>query len=134
MEDIKIKLSILWIARMLTGLQGDVIRYMEPGMLEDIIAGNTLVAMTEEMLAVMAIMMMIPIAMVFLSVELKYKANRWLNIIVALFFIVLDATGFIVPRAAFENILAIGYVVFCALIVWYAYKWPRPSAESQTTQ
>ena len=119
---------------MLTGLQGDVIRYMEPGMLEDIIAGNTLVAMTEEMLAVMAIMMMIPIAMVFLSVELKYKANRWLNIIVALFFIVLDATGFIVPRAAFENILAIGYVVFCALIVWYAYKWPRPSAESQTTQ
>lgn len=134
MEDIKIKLSILWIARMLTGLQGDVIRYMEPGMLEDIIAGNTLVAMTEEMLAVMAIMMMIPIAMVFLSVELKYKANRWLNIIVALFFIVLDATGFIVPRAAFENILAIGYVVFCALIVWYAYKWPTPSDESKITQ
>ncbi len=134
MEDIKIKLSILWIARMLTGLQGDVIRYMEPGMLEDIIAGNTLVAMTEEMLAVMAIMMMIPIAMVFLSLELKYKANRWLNIVVALFFIVLDATGFIVPRAAYENILAIGYVVFCALIVWYAYKWPRPSAESKITQ
>jgi hypothetical protein len=125
MEDVKIKLSVLWVARMLTGLQGDVIRYMEPGMLEDIINGTLIVPMTNEVLAAMAAMMMLPIAMVFLSIELKYKPNRWLNIIVAIFFIVLDGMGFIIARPLYENILGIGYVLFCALIVWFAWKWPK---------
>ncbi|MFX1484061.1 MAG: DUF6326 family protein [Promethearchaeota archaeon] len=123
MEDIKNKLSILWIARMLTSLQGDVIRFLEPGMLEDIIAGTAAVPLTEEMLAVVAIMMLIPIFMVFLSLELPYKVNRWANIIVAAFFIAIDGMGFIIPRPLYENIMGIGYVVFCALIVWYAWKW-----------
>lgn len=125
MENVKLKLSILWIARMLTGLQGDVIRYMEPGMLESIIDGSLDIPLTEEMLALMAIMMMIPIFMVFLSVELPYKSNRWTNIIVAIFFIVLDGIGFTILRPAYENILGVGYIVFCALIVWYAWKWPK---------
>jgi hypothetical protein len=73
----------------------------------------------------MAAMMMLPIAMVFLSIELKYKPNRWLNIIVAIFFIVLDGMGFIIARPLYENILGIGYVLFCALIVWFAWKWPK---------
>jgi len=94
-------------------------------MLEDIIAGTLVVPMTNEMLAVMAIMMMIPIFMVFLSIELKFKLNRWANIIVALFFIIIDGTGFIVARPIYENIFGIGYVLFCALIVWYAWKWPK---------
>ncbi|MGD9397690.1 MAG: DUF6326 family protein [Candidatus Thorarchaeota archaeon] len=126
MEDVKLKLSILWVARMLTGLQGDVIRYLEPGMLESIIDGTLDIPLTEEMLALMAVMMMIPIFMVFLSVELPYKPNRWANIIVAIFFIVLDGIGFIILRPAYENILGIGYIVFCVLIIWYAWKWPKP--------
>ncbi|MHA2046682.1 MAG: DUF6326 family protein, partial [Candidatus Thorarchaeota archaeon] len=114
MDDIKKKLSILWIARMLTSIQGDVIRFLEPGMLEDIIAGTLDVPLTEEVLAVMAIMMLVPIFMVFLSLELPYKANRWANIIIAIFFIVIDGIGFIIPRPLYENIMGIGYVVFCA--------------------
>ena len=123
MEDVKLKLSILWVARMLLGIQGDVIRYMEPGMLEDIIGGTLDIPLTNETLALMTIMLMIPIFMVFLSLELPLKTNRWANIIVAIFFIVLDGMGFIILRPAYENILGIGYVVFCALIVWYAWKW-----------
>ena len=109
MENVKLKLSVLWVARMLVGLQGDVIRYMEPGMIQDIIDGNLAVPMTNEMLAVMAAMMMVPIFMVFLSVELEYKWNRYANIIVAIFFILLDATGFIITRPLYENILGIAY-------------------------
>jgi hypothetical protein len=96
---------------------------MEPGVLEDIIDGTLAIPLTNETLALMAIMMMIPIFIVFLSLELPYKTNRWANIIVAIFFIVLDGMGFIILRPAYENILGIGYVVFCALIVWYAWKW-----------
>jgi hypothetical protein len=97
---------------MLTSIQGDVIRFLEPGMLEDIIAGTLDVPLTEEVLAVMAIMML--------------KANRWANIIIAIFFIVIDGIGFIIPRPLYENIMGIGYVVFCALIVWFAWKWTKP--------
>ncbi|MFW9871402.1 MAG: DUF6326 family protein [Candidatus Thorarchaeota archaeon] len=119
----KLKLSLLWVARMLVSIQGDVIRYLEPGMLEDIINETLDIPMTEETLAMLAVMMMIPIFMVFLSLELPYKANRWANIIIAIFFIVIDGIGFIIARPLYENILGIGYVVFCALIVWYAWKW-----------
>ncbi|MFW9926292.1 MAG: DUF6326 family protein [Candidatus Thorarchaeota archaeon] len=121
----KLKLSLLWVARMLVSIQGDVIRYLEPGMLEDIINGTLDIPMTEEMLAMLAVMMMIPIFMVFLSLELPFKINRWANICVAIFFIVIDGIGFIIARPLYENILGIGYVVFCVLIVWYAWKWPK---------
>lgn len=125
MEDVKIKISVLWVARMLTGIQGDVLRFYEAGMLENIINGTTVIPMTNELLAAMGAMMMLPILMVFLSVQLDYKLNRWLNIIVALFFIVFDGMGFIVPRPLYENVFGIGYVLFCALIVWFAWKWPK---------
>lgn len=125
MNDIKKTLAFLWVARMLAGLQGDVLRYMEPGILEDIIEDNLVIPMTNEMLAIMAIMMLIPIFMVFLALELPYKINRPLNIIIAIFFIILDGTGFIIARPLYENILGIAYVIFCVLIVWYAWKWPK---------
>lgn len=108
---------------MLTGLQGDVIRIMDPETLENIIAGTTAVPMTQEILAAMGAMMLIPIFMVFLSLELPYKTNRWANIIVAVVFIMIDGIGFVIPRPAYENIMGIGYVVFCVLIVFYAWKW-----------
>ncbi len=123
MEDVKIKLSALWVARMLTGIQGDVIRLMDPAMLEDIINGTAAVPLTNELLAAMGALMLLPIVMVFLSLELKYKANRWLNIIIAISFIVIDGIGFIVPRPLYENVMGVGYVLFCALIVWFAWKW-----------
>jgi len=125
LENIKLKLSLLWVARVLLGIQGDVIRYLEPGMLQDIIDGTIDIPLTNETLAIMTVMMMVPIFMVFFSLELKYKLNRYTNIIVAIFFIILDGTGFIIARPLYENILGIGYVVFCALIVWYAWKWSK---------
>ncbi|MHA2191543.1 MAG: DUF6326 family protein [Candidatus Kariarchaeaceae archaeon] len=76
MEDVKKKLSVLWVARMLTGIQGDVMRFMEPGMLQDFIDGTTAMPITEEMLAGMAVLTMLPIFMVYLSLELPYKTNR----------------------------------------------------------
>lgn len=94
-------------------------------MLEDIINGTLDIPMTEDMLALMAIMMLIPIFMVFLSVELPYNYNRWLNIIVAVVFIVIDGIGFILPRPLYENIMGFGYVFFCALIVWFAWQWKK---------
>jgi len=79
MEDVKIKLSALWAARMLSGLQGDSTRFHDPVALKELVAGTSAVPVTNELLLVMAIIFAIPIFMSFLSLTLKDKANRWAN-------------------------------------------------------
>ncbi len=133
MKDVQIKLSALWVARMLTGLQGDVLRFLEPGMLEDLIAGETEgLQITHELLLVSAIVMLIPIFMVFLSVTLQYKANRWANIIFGLFFIAFDLVGLPTYTSAYAVILIVVGLLFNALTVWYAWKWREVGAESRS--
>jgi len=110
MEDVKInvklKLSVLWIAAMFSWVYGDL-----------------LVLLTQEMWLVAAITMMIPVAMVFLSLELKYKANRRANIIVGIFYTGYNLIGLPTYPSAYDQFLIIVGLVFTALIVWYAYKW-----------
>ena len=85
MEDVKIILSTLWVTTMLTYFLGDVLRIFAG----DFTAGAIeSVQMTQGMLLGIAIIMVIPVVMVFLSLALKYKANRRANIIVAIFFLI----------------------------------------------
>ena len=62
LEDVKIKLSALWVALMLSTFLGDVLRFNDPG----IIAGESMVPLTHEMFLLFAVMYAIPIFMVFL--------------------------------------------------------------------
>jgi len=80
----------------------------------------------EEILATAITLLIIPI-MSFLSLTLKDKANRWLNIIVSIVFIVLmlPFSGFeLIPNAYLPSIIVITIVevVVLVLIVWYAWK------------
>jgi len=134
MEDVKInvkiKLSALWAARMLSALQMDVITFMKPGTLEEIIAGTTDPPITNELLLVMSIIFVVPIFMSFLSLTLKDKVNRWANRIIGIFFVGFDLIFLIMllflwQGVAYEIIYYIVYLVFTSLIVWYAWKWPK---------
>ena len=130
MVDVKIVLSALWAARMLSGLQGDVVRFMAPGMLEEMISGVTDVPVTNELILVMSIIFMVPIFMSFLSLTLKDKANRWANRSIGIFFaafdlIFLSLALFLWHSPSYEIFWSIVYLVFTALVVWYAWKWPN---------
>jgi hypothetical protein len=130
MVDVKIILSALWAARMLSGLQGDVVRFMAPGMLEEMIAGTTPVPVTNDLILVMSIIFMVPIFMSVLSLTLKDKANRWANRSIGIFFaafdlIFLSMAIFIWQSPAYEMFWSIVYLVFTTLVVWYAWKWPK---------
>jgi hypothetical protein len=94
MIDVRIILSALWAARMLSGLQGDVVRFMAPGMLEEFIVGATPVPVTNELLLVMSIIFVVPIFMSFLTLTLKYPANRRTNLTLNIFFVAFDLTFF----------------------------------------
>jgi len=69
--------------------------------------------------------MTIPSLMVFLSLILKAKANRWTNIIVGIFEIVFVLGNLIGESWAYYIFGSIVEVVLLLLIVWYAWKWPK---------
>jgi len=121
LEDVQIKLSGLWVAAMFSWVYGDLLRIYSG----DFIAGEFIegVQMTQELWVVAAITMMIPVAMVFLSLTLKDKANRWANIIIGIFFTGYGLIGLPAYTSAYDQFLIIVGLVFTALIVWYAYKW-----------
>jgi hypothetical protein len=131
--DVRIILSALWAARMLSGLQGDVVRFMQPGMLEEMIAGTTAVTVTNELILVMSMIMSVPIFMSVLSLTLKEKANRLTNLSVGIFFVAFDfvflcLTIFVWSFSATETFWAITYLVLTSLVVWFAWRLPKKDA------
>jgi len=130
MEPVRIKLSALWTARMLTGFLGDVLRFLEPGMMGKIGAGEVGgMRMSQGMLLVSAGIMVLPIAMVFLSLTLRGGVNRWANIILALFFIAFDSIGLPSYEYAYSMVLIVVGILFNALTIWYAWKWRAEEAQ-----
>ena len=82
MLDVRIILSALWAARMLSGLQGDTTRLHDPVALQSNIAGTGAVLVTNELLLVMSVIFTVPILMSFLTLTLKYPVVRWANLII----------------------------------------------------
>ena len=130
MKDRKVILSTLWIFAVLNYLYADVIGGKDPVALKQLITGSVgSLQMNEGFLLGAAILMETSIAMVLLSRVMKYKANRWANIIVAIIntatvSLSLFATG-IAPTLYYMFFAAIE--IPCTLfIVWYAWKWPNP--------
>ena len=120
MEDIKIILSTLWIATMLTYLLGDVMRIFAGDFTAGEIEG---VQASQTMWLVAASIMLIPIVMVFLSITLQYPLNRWVNIIAAICLFGFNLFGLPTYPGAYDRFLIIVGLGFNVLTVWYAWKW-----------
>jgi hypothetical protein len=129
--DVRIILSALWGARMFSGLQGDSTRLHDPVALNELVAGTSEIPVTNAMLLVLSIILAIPIVMSFLSLILKDKANRWANISTGIFFVVWELVFliFVYSQApSYEVFWGFAYLLFAALVVWYAWKWPKQEA------
>ncbi|MCJ7659604.1 MAG: DUF6326 family protein, partial [Anaerolineales bacterium] len=103
----------------------DVLRFYEPGIIKQIIAGEVEgMHQTHRGLLVSATFMAIPIVMVVLSMTLNYNANRWANIIFSIFFFGFTLIWLLVkPPPVYKILLGSVGLVCNALIVWYAYMW-----------
>ena len=121
----KTKLSTLWIVVMINMLKADILSLYIPGALDEMaeFAGSTPIS---QLMLGGAIMMEISIVMIILSRVLKYKANRWANIIAAVITIVfVIGGGSTTPHYIF---IAAVEVVCMLLIIWFAWKWTNPEA------
>lgn len=122
MADVRIKLSALWVALMLTYLLGDVLRIFSG----DFVAGEVGGMQVGQGLYLgLAALMVIPIFMVFLSLTLKDAVNRWANIACSIFFFGFNLIGLPTYPSAYDRFLIIVGLVFNALTVWHAWKWHK---------
>jgi hypothetical protein len=130
-EDMKSRLSALWVFVMFNMLYADILSFMYPGFMRQIVSGGPVdgTAITPLFLLVAAALTEISIAMVCLSRLLSYRANRWANILGGLFTIVyVIGLGSATPHYLF--IAAIE--VFCSgLIVWLAWRWREPEGQDR---
>ena len=119
-QDMKTRLSALWLFAMLTYTYGDVVTLMDP-------VKHGTIQLTEGFLLVGSIFMMIPITMVLLSRILKYRSSRLASIIAgSIMTAALTLTLFVaVPTMYYVFFTAIE-IVCTALIVWFAWKWRNP--------
>jgi hypothetical protein len=119
MLDTRIILSGIWITVMLIYLLGDVLR---------IYSGDyARMAEKQQSTRVMwlgaAILMLIPILMVFLTLVLPQPINRWANLIVAVgffLFVLVDLRSY---PSAYDKFLLIVSLVFNGVTVLSAWNW-----------
>lgn len=122
MEEVRIKLSGIWISLMLTYLLGDVLRIFSGDFEAGLMDG---MQVTELMYLGLAILLVIPIVMVYLTLVLTYRVNRWTNIILAIFFFVFNLIGLPGYPSTYDQFLIIVGLAFNVLTVWYAWRWIR---------
>jgi hypothetical protein len=124
--NVKLNLAALWASFMFLYIYVDYFSLYMPGSLEDILVGKVFVfEITQVFLLVVLATVTIPALMIFLSVALPAKMNRWANIIVATVYI--PYTLFNLVGEAWMHMVfgAIVEVALLSLVIWYAWKWPK---------
>ena len=109
-------ISTLWIVVMFTMIFADILSFMTPGMLKDVIEGSTEIKITQPLLLIFAVLLQIPIVMIFLSRVLKHKINRILNVvasIITILFVIGGGSSFLhyFFFASVEVICMIGIII-----------------------
>jgi hypothetical protein len=130
--NVKAKLALLWVALMFFYIYNDVFSLMQPGHVAQLVEGQLEgVQFTQTILFGAAVLMALPSLMVLLSLTLKARANRWVNIIVGVFHIlVLAGTQLVGESAAwfYWRLYEVLEALFLVLIIWTAWKWPKSAA------
>ncbi|MFN3300203.1 MAG: DUF6326 family protein [Sediminibacterium sp.] len=124
--NLKLKLAILWTSLMFLILYLDYFHLYMPSKMLEIQTGRVFkFDITPGFLMAAMISVSIPALMIFLSVALPAKINKWVNIIIAAVyipFILFNLAGEVWAHMVFGAAVE---VVLLSLIIFYSLKWPR---------
>jgi ABC-type multidrug transport system permease subunit len=120
--DVRIILAVLWVAGMLSSLNGDTYRLS---------ASTGPMGVTPELLLVMSTIFVGSIFMSVLTLTFKSPVSRWANRIIGIFYAVITLAFWVLHlvvwrSAGYEIVWATAQLVFALLVVWYAWKWTNP--------
>ena len=123
--DVKIKLSALWASVMFCYIYADYFGLYIPGRLQAMLGGimGPLGQATQGVLLGTSLMMAIPSVMIFLSVALRPRLNRRLNIIFGVLYTVIILIT--MWDWAFYIFFGVIEIALTGLVVWYAWNWPK---------
>ena len=131
----KVKLALLWAALMFLYIYNDIFSMYQPGHVADLLEGHMEgVEFTQILLLGAALLMAFPSFMVLLSLILKARINRILNIVMGVFHILLlIGTQFVGEGESwfywkFNELLE---ALFLVIIIWNAWKWPAIAPQEQ---
>lgn len=127
-QGVRTTISTLWIVVMFNMIFADILGFVMPGSLETIINGETGFNITQELLLIFAVLLEIPIAMIFLSRVLNRRANQWANTFAALI-----TTIFIIGGGSnyLHYYFFAGMEILCMVaIVWSVWAWPAQEVEN----
>jgi len=131
--DIQTKMSTLWIVTLLNMAYADILALYIPGVHDELLkfAGNTPIS---QLMLGGAVILELPILMIFLSRMLSYRLNRWLNIIVSILMIIFVIGPEIGNDSVKPHYLLIATVEIICLVssIWIAWAW-RITAQAETT-
>ena len=132
--DMKGIFSTLWIFLSVNYIYCDHLGIMEPEVFQDLMTGNIgTIQITQGFLLASAILLEIPFAMIVLSRVLKYRTNRWANIIAGAIMALVQVGT--MGMGASSSLVYIFYsvieIVCNLLIVWFAWRWRDPASEIQ---
>jgi hypothetical protein len=126
---LKIRILVLWI---FTGasITAEVALYLyKNGLIAEIISGDAGIGPAE--LVIWTCRWLVPFVLAFLTVLLKDKASRTLNLVFGAIFLVFNIFQFAARAAteqdlpAFLIIIIVSSTVAAALILWSAIRWPK---------
>jgi hypothetical protein len=121
---IKVKLAALWTAFMFFYIYVDYFGLYKPDYINNILTGKVFVFdITQAFLLIGLALTTLPALMIFLSVTLSAKVNRWTNIIVAVVYIpytLFNLAGEIWMYLVYGAVVE---VVLLSLIIRYAWTW-----------
>jgi predicted tellurium resistance membrane protein TerC len=133
--NVKAKLSFLWIALMFFYIYNDLFSLWQPGHIAELVEGQLEgVQFTQTLLFGAAVLMAFPSFMVLLSLTLKARVNRLVNIVVGILHIlVLLGTQFVGEEETwfYWRFYELLEALFLALIIWTAWKWPITESQHQ---
>jgi Family of unknown function (DUF6326) len=123
---VKLKLATLWASFMFLYIYVDYFHLYMPGSIKEILAGKVFVFdISYVFLLIAMIFVAIPTLMIFLSVVLPAKVNRWTNIIVATVFIPYMLFNLAGEAWVHMYFAAAVEVVLLCMIIRYAWAWPN---------
>jgi Family of unknown function (DUF6326) len=131
--NVKIKLAVLWTSVMFCYIYEDYFELYVPKRVERIISGEGILNTPLKLFSASCVLI-IPALMIFLSILLKPKLNRLLNIIFGTSYTALMlwiASNYSDKWLTFALLFAIVESIITAIIVWYAWKWPTQNQLKQ---
>lgn len=124
---VKFKLFALWSSVTLCYLYGDYFELYVPRKTEGLVNGENMLDSPMK-LFLASVLLAIPAIMGFLSLIMKPALNRKVNIGLGVFYtliMLLIAATSLTPWRAFYVFLAIVESALTAMVVRYAWKWPK---------